>query len=114
MELKNVKEFSKENINRIIDNKSKEIYEKIYQHTDKLIEENKQTISKNIDNLSNTFTEELNQLKLLKNKIPATDKNIIERQNKKFKSILEHVNLKFYQHYQKNQFAFFQLHLFQM
>jgi hypothetical protein len=97
LELKNVKEFSKENINRIIDNKSKEIYEKIYQHTDKLIEENKQTISKNIDNLSNTFTEELNQLKLLKNKIPATDKNIIERQNKKFKSILEHVNLKFNQ-----------------
>ena len=97
LELKNVKEFSKENINRIFDNKSKEIYEKIYQHTDKIIEQNKQTISENINKLSNTFTKELNELKLLKSKIPAIDKGAIERQNKKFKSILEHVNSKFNQ-----------------
>ena len=97
IELKNIKEFSKENVNRIIDNKSKEIYEKIYQHTDKLIEQNKQTISENINNLSKTFSEELNELKLLKDKIHTTDKNAIEKQNKKFKSILEHVNTKFNQ-----------------
>ncbi len=97
LELKNIKEFSKENINRIIENKSEEIYEKISQHTGKLIEQNKQTISENINNLSNTFSEELNQLKLIKDKIPATDNNIIEKQNKKFKSILEHVNSKFNQ-----------------
>ena len=90
-----IKQSSKKDVKRSIDNKGKELYEKISNNTDKLIEQNKQLLTDNFNNLSNEFAKELNELKTLKRDTNITSSKAINEQNKKIKSVLEHVNSKF-------------------
>ena len=64
-----IKQSSKKDVKRSIDNKGKELYEKISNNTDKLIEQNKQLFTDSFNNLSNEFAKELNELKTLKTQL---------------------------------------------